>query len=48
VCFSNELPLTASGKPRRADIKALAQKALSDAACVDTRAFKKRKQVSFI
>lgn len=48
VYFSEELPLTASGKPRRADIKALAQQSLSDDACVDTRSLKKRKQVSLL
>ena len=46
VCFSEELALTASGKPRRADIKAMAQQALSNGECVDTRSLKSRKRVS--
>jgi acyl-coenzyme A synthetase/AMP-(fatty) acid ligase len=46
VHFCEELPLTASGKPRRADIKALAQQALSNGECIDTRSLKKRKRVN--
>lgn len=46
VYFTQELPLTASGKPRRADIKALAQQALSNGECIDTRSLKKRKRVN--
>ncbi len=42
ILFCDELPLTPSGKPRRADIKALALKALENKNCIDTRKLKKR------
>ena len=42
VMFCDELPLTPSGKPRRADIKSLAVEALVTQQCIDTRHLKKR------
>ena len=42
IWFCDELPLTPSGKPRRADIKALALQALASNNCIDTRGLKKR------
>ncbi len=42
VAFVDELPMTASQKPRRADIKALAQRLHADGDCIDTRHLKKR------
>lgn len=42
VAFVSELPMTASQKPRRADIKALGQQLHSSGDCFDTCALKKR------
>ena len=42
VAFCDQLPLTASQKPKRADIKILARQRLAAASCFDTRHLKKR------
>jgi acyl-CoA synthetase (AMP-forming)/AMP-acid ligase II len=42
IAFYESLPLTVSGKPKRADIKALARDTLEKGACYDTRHLKKR------
>lgn len=44
VAFCTELPLTASQKPRRADIKALAKQLHENGQCIDTCALKKRQK----
>ncbi len=43
VVFCDELPKTASNKPKRADVKALAKSRVSAGDCFDTRALKKRR-----
>lgn len=45
ILFTDELPVTASNKPRRADIKKLAAEAVSAGEAFDLRARKKRKPV---
>ena len=45
IVFSDSLPVTASNKPRRAEIKRLASEAVAAAKAHDLRAFKKRKNV---
>jgi hypothetical protein len=40
--FASSLPVTASNKPKRADIKALARTALEDGSAIDLRPLKKR------
>ena len=42
IAFFDELPLTPSEKPRRADIKSLAQRMLQQGQCYDVRHLKKR------
>ena len=42
IAFFDELPLTPSEKPRRADIKSLAQRMLQRGQCYDVRHLKKR------
>jgi acyl-CoA synthetase (AMP-forming)/AMP-acid ligase II len=44
VAFCDVLPLTATQKLQRGDLRALAQACLDDDACVDTRALKKRQR----
>lgn len=43
ILFCDDLPVTASSKPRRADIKALARQRVEADDCLDTRALKKRR-----
>ena len=43
IVFSDNLPVTASNKPRRGEIKRFATEAVASAAAHDLRAFKKRK-----
>jgi acyl-coenzyme A synthetase/AMP-(fatty) acid ligase len=42
IAFADQLPLTASEKPKRAEIKALAIAMLEDGQCHDVRHLKKR------
>ncbi|MEM8560997.1 MAG: AMP-binding protein [Pseudomonadota bacterium] len=44
IAFMNTLPLTASEKPKRGDIKTLARSLLEDGQCFDTRYLKKRQK----
>nr|WP_269473261.1 AMP-binding protein [Kineobactrum salinum] len=43
LLFCDTLPVTASNKPRRADIKALARQRVEAGDCLDTRSLKKRR-----
>lgn len=43
IAFCRELPVTASQKPRRADVKTLAAELLKHGECFDTRHLKKRR-----
>lgn len=43
VLFCNHLPVTASNKPRRGDIKALARERVTAGDCIDTRQWKRRR-----
>lgn len=43
VLFCDSLPVTASNKPRRGDIKALARERVAAGDCIDTRGWKKRR-----
>ena len=43
IMFCDELPVTASNKPRRGDIKQLARARLDAADCIDTRELKRRR-----
>ncbi|WP_116366095.1 AMP-binding protein [Parahaliea mediterranea] len=43
VLFCSELPRTASNKPRRGDIKAMARERVATGNCIDTRHLKKRR-----
>jgi len=42
ILYCDDLPLTASNKPKRADIKQLARERVATGHCIDTRALKKR------
>jgi acyl-coenzyme A synthetase/AMP-(fatty) acid ligase len=42
VAFCDALPLTATQKIQRADLKALARRCLDSGDCIDTRGMKKR------
>ena len=44
LLFEDELPVTASNKPRRGDIKQLARSAVTAGRCYDLRSFKSRKK----
>lgn len=44
VLFCDSLPVTASNKPRRGDIKSLARERVAAGDCIDTRDRKKRRQ----
>jgi acyl-coenzyme A synthetase/AMP-(fatty) acid ligase len=46
VLFCESLPRTASNKPRRAEIKALARARVAAGDCLDTRELKKRRMAS--
>jgi acyl-CoA synthetase (AMP-forming)/AMP-acid ligase II len=46
VVFCDELPKTASNKPKRADVKALARARVASGDCVDTRHLKKRRKTA--
>lgn len=46
LVLCEELPVTASNKPRRGDIKVLARERVAAGDCVDTRAMKKRQVTS--
>lgn len=46
VIFSDTLPVTASNKPKRADIKALARAAVDEGTAIDLRHLKKRQNAS--
>ena len=44
ILFCDELPKTASNKPRRGDIKTLARTGVADGDCIDLRHLKKRQR----
>lgn len=46
IVFIDQLPVTASNKPKRADIKALAKAAVADGSAFDLRRSKKRRRAS--